>query len=142
MTLSVSLRRWAGSSMKSIMFYPYTENCKIGTGSLVKELETIIGEPVYEFGDYYISILHSDWKTELYALFGRNFPELTAFIKKTNMYASLSYGFFDITDAAQAMRQTVRVIEIIRKYKWSQRINGYGDMEYRILSILPLCTAK
>lgn len=98
------------------------------TGSLVKELETIIGEPVYEFGDYYVSILHSDWKTELFALFGRNFPELTAFIKKTNMYASLSYGFFDITDAAQAMRQTVRVIEIIRKYKWSQRINGYGDM--------------
>lgn len=26
------------------------------------------------------------------------------------------------------MRQTVRVIEIIRKYKWSQHINGYGDM--------------
>ena len=83
---------------------------------------------MYEFGDYYISILHSDWKRELYALFGRNFPELKALIQRTDMYASLSYGFFDIINAATAMKQATRCIEIIRKFSWSQRINGYGDM--------------
>ena len=108
-----------------LAIYRKLQNCP---GSLVEEISHILGEKVYEFGDYYISILHSDWKTELYALFGRNFPELKALVQRTDMYASLSYGFFDIINAATAMKQATRCIEIIRKFSWSQRINGYGDM--------------
>ena len=108
-----------------LAIYRKLQNCP---GSLAEEISHILGEKVYEFGDYYISILHSDWKTELYALFGRNFPELKALIQRTDMYASLSYGFFDIINAATAMKQATRCIEIIRKFSWSQRINGYGDM--------------
>ena len=108
-----------------LAIYRKLQNCP---GSLAEEISHILGEKVYEFGDYYISILHSDWKTELYALFGRNFPELKALVQRTDMYASLSYGFFDIINAATAMKQATRCIEIIRKFSWSQRINGYGDM--------------
>ena len=108
-----------------LAIYRKLQNCP---GSLAEEISHILGEKVYEFGDYYISILHSDWKRELYALFGRNFPELKALIQRTDMYASLSYGFFDIINAATAMKQATRCIEIIRKFSWSQRINGYGDM--------------
>lgn len=108
-----------------LAIYRKLQNCP---GSLAEEISHILGKKVYEFGDYYISILHSDWKTELYALFGRNFPELKALIQRTDMYASLSYGFFDIINAATAIKQATRCIEIIRKFNWSQRINGYGDM--------------
>lgn len=108
-----------------LAIYRKLQNCP---GSLAEEISHILGDKVYEFGDYYISILHSDWKTELYALFGRNFPELKALVQRTDMYASLSYGFFDIINAATAMKQATRCIEIIRKFSWSQRINGYGDM--------------
>ena len=108
-----------------LAIYRKLQNCP---GSLAEEISHILGEKVYEFEDYYISILHSDWKTELYALFGRNFPELKALVQRTDMYASLSYGFFDIINAATAMKQATRCIEIIRKFSWSQRINGYGDM--------------
>lgn len=96
--------------------------------SLARELEEIIGEKVYEFGDYYIAFLHSDWKTEIYATYGRNFPKLTEYVTCTNMYASLSYGVFDITDISIAMHQAVRCIEMVRKFPWNQRVNGYGDM--------------
>lgn len=95
---------------------------------LTQELEKIIGEKVYEFGDYYIAFLHSDWKTEIYATYGRNFPELTEYVNRTDMYASLSYGVFDITDISIAMHQAVRCIEMVRKFPWNQRVNGYGDM--------------
>lgn len=108
-----------------LAIYRKLQNCP---GSLAEEISHILGEKVYEFGDYYISILHSDWKMELYALFGRNFPELKALAQRTDMYASLSYGFFDIINAATAMKQATRCIEIIRKFSWSQRINGYEDM--------------
>lgn len=96
--------------------------------SLVPNLTRIIGEPVYEYGDYYISILHSDWKTETYSLFGRNFPELTKYLGETNMYAGLSYGVFDVMDLSVAMKQAVKCIDLLRKYDWTQRFNGYGDM--------------
>ena len=108
-----------------LAIYRKLQNCP---GSLAEEISHILGEKVYEFEDYYISILHSDWKRELYALFGRNFPELKALIQRTDMYASLSYGFFDIINAATAMKHATRCIEIIRKFNWSQRINGYGDI--------------
>lgn len=105
--------------------YRKLQNCP---GSLRGNLEKIIGEQVYEFGDYYIAFLHSDWKTEIYATYGRNFPELTEYVNRMDLYASLSYGVFDITDISIAMKQTVRCIEIMRKFHWNQRINGYGDM--------------
>lgn len=92
---------------------------------LFSELRAFLGREIYSHENYYVSILDSEKEIEYSNL---DFPKLNAFCTERQLYAGLSYGFFDITSLSEALRQASAAIRIVKQYHWNRYFGLYSDM--------------
>lgn len=90
----------------------------------LKKLETMLKSDIYFYENYYVAIIGSSWREEIGVA---DLKELAIYLKKKKMIAGLSYGFFDITELSDALRQAIYAAQTIIRLGLDATIYAFAD---------------
>ena len=103
-----------------------------GNKNYEKQLESKLQKKTYYYKNYLIYILDSKWNVEYDLIYLKN---LEPILVENNLYAGLSYGFFDILKVSGGVRQAIEAISYTLQLFQNQHFFAYANM---IVSILGL----
>lgn len=99
------------------------------------ELQSILQTDLYEYKNYIVAILGCGRYEQIN---DQNSTDLSRYLRKYNMHAGLSHGFFDITEITHFFKQSTVAIDLNSYYGYNLMFCRYEDV--MITHLLDICT--